>query len=386
MSLPKILVVDDDTAAIQLMHSLLAGEAEVSFARSGENALQVVETVSPDLILMDVEMPGMGGIEACRRLKADPRFSAIPVIFVTSFGDEQKELDALRAGAVDFLSKPVTATQIQARVQAHWRLSQQVDGLLHQMRQAPLWSDRGKRAQLLLVYLEDQALASLRAELAGLPIDVHTADGLESALGQAKTRSFDLLLADGTKAQSLVAELSTHAALSRVPVLALAPAGDPRTEQEALQAGATDVLTYPWGQGVALARVQRMLQLRVQALVAERQPQEDFHRLADEQLAQVLLSLPAGVIVVDSASTVRLVNRWACNHLELSSLAAVGAELEALLPLSIPQEQDGRCSAAPLTVDVLLQHSPAARLDVRWVRLRARDEDFVTFLLTPHNA
>ncbi len=384
MNLPRILVVDDDTAAIQLMHSLLAGEAEMLFARSGEQALKQVETAPPDLILMDVEMPGIGGIEACRRLKCDPRFASIPVIFVTSFGDEQKELAALRAGAVDFLSKPVTATQIQARVQAHWRLQQQVDGLLHQMKTAPLWAQRGEQPKLLLVEPDASTAAQLENELTELPVQVSTVASLEVAHAWVLEQGPDLVVF-GT-AVSDPAETRRFMALDalrRVPFLALTPAGDISAQTLALSAGVSDVLASPCGQGVLRARVGQLLQLRSQAQLAARQARENFHRLTDEQLAQTLMALPLGIVVVDAAGLIRLVNRWVCEQLEVVALSAVGADLDSVLPLTLPLPEEGQCSPTSVTQAITLQHGPPVTVRVSWTRSAHDADGLVTFTLVP---
>jgi len=125
----KILVVDDDPATIQLMGRILAGIAQVRFATSGESALAMVREARPDLILLDADMPGMGGFAACRALKGDPAVADVPVIFVTSFNELSFELQGFEAGAADFIAKPVSPPIVQARVRMQLRMKRMADEL-----------------------------------------------------------------------------------------------------------------------------------------------------------------------------------------------------------------------------------------------------------------
>lgn len=98
-------------------------------ATSGEEALEICRQDPPDLILLDVVMPGMGGMEVCRRIKADPTTASVPVIFVTAQDDPADETRGLEAGAVDFITKPVNPAVVRARVRAHLTLKAQADAL-----------------------------------------------------------------------------------------------------------------------------------------------------------------------------------------------------------------------------------------------------------------
>mgnify|MGYP000873613751 FL=1 len=113
---PKLLVVDDQAFNIQILYQIFKGDYEVFMATSGAQALALCADQSPDLILLDVVMPDMDGHEVCRRLKADPHTRDIPVIFVTGHNNSEEESLGLQLGAVDFISKPVNATVVRARV------------------------------------------------------------------------------------------------------------------------------------------------------------------------------------------------------------------------------------------------------------------------------
>jgi len=125
--LPRLLVVDDQAANIQAVFQAFGADHQVLMATNGEQALKVAAARQPDLVLLDVAMPGMDGHEVCRRLKADPTTRDIPVIFVTGRSDEAAETLALALGAVDFISKPINPAIVRARVKTHLTLKAHTD-------------------------------------------------------------------------------------------------------------------------------------------------------------------------------------------------------------------------------------------------------------------
>jgi diguanylate cyclase (GGDEF)-like protein len=124
-----ILVVDDQPANIQLIFHMLGDEYQILMATSGQQALQVCQDSMPDLVLLDVMMPGMDGLQTCLALKADEAVASIPVIFVTGLQKQQEEDTCWQAGAVDFIQKPVNANTLLHRVKAHLTLKRQSDFL-----------------------------------------------------------------------------------------------------------------------------------------------------------------------------------------------------------------------------------------------------------------
>jgi len=129
---PKLLIVDDQPLNIRLFHEIFHADHEVFFATSGKDALEFCRTHFPDLILLDVIMPGLNGYEVCRRLKQDERTREIPVIFVTAQSEATEEEDGLAAGAVDFIAKSASANVMRARVATLITLKRQSD-LLRRM-------------------------------------------------------------------------------------------------------------------------------------------------------------------------------------------------------------------------------------------------------------
>jgi diguanylate cyclase (GGDEF)-like protein len=126
---PRLLVADDQPANIQALYQAFAPDHQVFMATSGEQALALCRSQQPDLVLLDVVMPGMDGYEVCRRLKADVATRHVPVIFVTVHDDEEAETRGLDVGAVDFISKPINPRIVRARVRTHLTLKAQADVL-----------------------------------------------------------------------------------------------------------------------------------------------------------------------------------------------------------------------------------------------------------------
>ncbi len=118
------MVVDDTPSNIDLLLEILGDDYDVQVAVDGPSALEIMEEEPADIVLLDIMMPGMDGYEVCTRLKADPRTFDIPVIFVTAMGEVGDEVKGFDCGAVDYITKPVSAPVVKARVAAHLALSQ----------------------------------------------------------------------------------------------------------------------------------------------------------------------------------------------------------------------------------------------------------------------
>lgn len=129
---PRLLVVDDQPINIQALYQVFATDCQVLMATDGAKALSLCREQLPDLVLLDVQMPGMDGYEVCAQLKADPQLADLPVIFVTAHQDAEAETRGLTAGAVDFIAKPFNPAVVRARVRTHLVLKLQTDLLRQQ--------------------------------------------------------------------------------------------------------------------------------------------------------------------------------------------------------------------------------------------------------------
>ena len=126
MDKARILVVDDTPVNLDILGGLLSPEYGVSVATNGEEALQIVlSDEPPDLVLLDIMMPGINGYQLCSIMKADERIRQIPIIFVTAMSDIENEEEGLRLGAVDYLTKPFKPSIVLARVKTHLSLYNQ---------------------------------------------------------------------------------------------------------------------------------------------------------------------------------------------------------------------------------------------------------------------
>lgn len=122
--LPVILLVDDEPTNLRVLRTVLHEQYRLLFAKSGEEALLLVAQHRPDLILLDVMMPGLTGFDVCTALKADAGSCHIPVIFVTALRDEIDETRGFEVGAVDYITKPISPAVVKARVKTHLSLVQ----------------------------------------------------------------------------------------------------------------------------------------------------------------------------------------------------------------------------------------------------------------------
>lgn len=136
----KVLIADDDRLNIRILGGILGGEGFVlGEAASGEQALEVYAVFQPDLVLLDVTMPGIDGFETCRRLRAQYGENCAPVVFITARSDSNDVVEGLGAGAVDYLPKPFKPKEVLARIRSHLQnriLSEQQKLLVEQLRQA----------------------------------------------------------------------------------------------------------------------------------------------------------------------------------------------------------------------------------------------------------
>ncbi len=186
MSATTLLVVDDAPENLQLLSALLSPQYRVKVANSGIRALGVVALSPPDLILLDVMMPEMDGLEVLRRLKADPISRDIPVILLTALTAAIDEQEGLEAGAIDYLTKPISPPLLLARVHNHLQLKAAQDRLRHQNE-----------------FLEEQVRARTRDIETLQDITIHTLASLaetrdnETGNHLRRTQHYVRLLAEG---------------------------------------------------------------------------------------------------------------------------------------------------------------------------------------------
>lgn len=255
---PHILLVDDDISTIQVLWCMLSDEAQIRFAKSAEQALQLAQEQPPDLVLLDLELPDGSGLDLCRLLQQDRRLAGVPVMIVTAHARDDLQVAALEAGAVDFIPKPLQAAQLLARVRAQLRQRSGPDGL-------PPPPPGPARDALRVLIVDDDVVAikMLRNALEAMPVQFHFATRGEEALKLAAQLHPDVILLDaqlpGLDGFEVCRRLKADATLADTPVIFVTRADDPLTEALALDAGAVDFIGKPYRPAVLKARVQRAL-------------------------------------------------------------------------------------------------------------------------------
>lgn len=126
---PVVLAVDDTPQNLDVVKGILTPEYRIKIATNGPAALRIVEKQLPDIILLDIMMPGMSGLEVCQQLKANPHTAGVPVIFLTAKDQTEDETEGFGLGAADYILKPVNPPILQARVKTHLALKQSMDAL-----------------------------------------------------------------------------------------------------------------------------------------------------------------------------------------------------------------------------------------------------------------
>ena len=141
-----ILVVDDIEKNVKLLADVLAVKGfRVSTAFSGEQALERINTDAPDLVLLDVMMPGISGYDVCRAIRADPTHAMLPIVLVTALDPAQERVKGLEAGADDFLTKPVNQPELMARVRSLLRIKMLHDEVQSQKAELQAWNQTLER-------------------------------------------------------------------------------------------------------------------------------------------------------------------------------------------------------------------------------------------------
>ena len=137
----RVLVVDDTPQNLKLLEDLLGFQGyEVEAAASGEEALAMIRDRMPDLVLLDVLMPGMSGYEVCRAIRADPRLAMLPVVMITALEDREERVKGIEAGADDFLTKPINQPALLARVRSLLRIRRLYETVQRQKEQLAAWN------------------------------------------------------------------------------------------------------------------------------------------------------------------------------------------------------------------------------------------------------
>ncbi len=273
----RVLVVDDIAANVRLLEAKLAAEYfEVVTASNGADALSLIAAQTPDIVLLDVMMPGLDGLEVCRRIKADPATTHLPVVMVTALSDVADRVRGLEAGADDFLTKPVNDLALFARVRSlvrlkmmmdEWRLREETCGQFELLPMISLQDvDDGGSARILLADDDAASAAGLSESLTGRGHALTVAGSGREALSAARSTSFDLvivsLLIDHDSGLRLCSQLRSQEETRQVPVLFVVDEHDTTRLAKGLDIGASDYLMRPVDRNELIARTRTQIRRR----------------------------------------------------------------------------------------------------------------------------
>src|SRR5579862_1554292 len=268
----RVLVVDDVPSNIKLLEARLVAEYfDVVSAANGQEALARVAEQEPDIILLDVMMPGMDGFEVCRRIKQNAKTAHIPVVMVTALDQTSDRVAGLDAGADDFLTKPVDEAALFARVRSLVRLKIMTDEL--RMREATgsgmglgdpaaTLSENAPSGKILLIEDRPEAANLFASALGNTHTLVHL-ERFEETLARARAGDFDLIVVSlslrGFDGLRLCSQLRSLQEARNAPILVLVSEADKRKLNQALEMGVNDYLTRPIDRNELVARVRTQL-------------------------------------------------------------------------------------------------------------------------------
>jgi DNA-binding NtrC family response regulator len=184
---PSVLIVDDNPANLDLLTRVLEPEGyQILVAQTGEAAIDLAARATPDVILLDVMLPGVDGYETCRRLRAGPRTASVPVLFISARNDTSSVVEGFGAGAVDYLAKPFQPEEVLSRVSTHLRLSRLNQDLRRQAEELSA-ANRRLREEMRLRERAEDALHTADEQLSALSRREAERWGIDGFVGQSKT-------------------------------------------------------------------------------------------------------------------------------------------------------------------------------------------------------
>jgi len=271
----RVLVVDDVPPNVKLLEAKLTSEYfDVLTAYSGPEALEVIAREHPDIVLLDVMMPGMDGFEVCRRIKSDPVTAHIPVIMVTALDQPSDRVAGLEAGADDFLTKPVQDLALFARVKSLVRLKVMLDELRNREATGVTLGAEGQNegvpfeqrlpsdASILVVDEQERVIERIAKALNDVG-DLTFIPGGEDAADKARGRNYDLIIVSlamrETDGLRVCSKLRTFDETRHVPILVMVDDGNTKLLVKALEMGVNDYVVRPVDRMEFLARVKTQL-------------------------------------------------------------------------------------------------------------------------------
>jgi DNA-binding response OmpR family regulator len=265
-----ILLIEDNPLTLQvLIEHLKKMGHRTTVARSGEEALRQIGMQKPDLILLDIMLPGMDGYETCRRLKRNMTTKDIPVIVLTVLSNTEEKVKAYEAGAVDFLTKPIDFKEVAARIQTRLTLQRLQRRL--KTRASVISSDgkvaaNGVSPNILIVEDNPMTLQLLLKYLAGMGFESTGVQTGEEALNIVRQTVPDLILLDvmlpGIDGFETCRRLKSSAVTREIPIIFMTALSETHDKVKAFESGAVDYITKPHHYAEVAARINTHLTLQ----------------------------------------------------------------------------------------------------------------------------
>jgi len=274
----RILIVDDEPMNVKLLVAQLEGNSyEIIQAFGGREALEKAFAQHPDLILLDVMMPDMDGYAVTHKLKNDPQTSAIPIILITALSGTHDKIQGLEMGAEEFLNKPVSNTELIARVKSMLRLRQYQEQLSIRSESGAVFSEGCARSfiseanqaipKVLLVEDDQKDVKLIQNYLADQPYEVITAYDGEEALALALKENIDLILLDillpGTDGFEICNRLKQMDETKNTQIVLITSLSDIESRIKGVEMGADDFLVKPINNRELLVRINALLKKKV---------------------------------------------------------------------------------------------------------------------------
>jgi two-component system cell cycle response regulator len=270
----KILIVDDEPLNAKLLAAMIPSDQyDTVRAYSGEEALKIVTDLPPDLIFLDIMMPGLNGYELTRILKSDPESRDIPIVLVTAFGGTDSETKGLEAGADEFLNKPVNKTELLARAKSLLRLKQykeqiktrtcSINSVTYQKKDNNFSENEINLPSILIV--EDNKIDAklIQRYLQGEPYQIKLAKDGEEAISRVQQEQIDVILLDlilprknGFEVCSTLKEMEST---QNIQIVAITGLSDLDSKLKGLELGVDDFLVKPVDKHVLRTRVKSLV-------------------------------------------------------------------------------------------------------------------------------
>ena len=347
----SLLIVDDVESNLDLLLEILGDDFDVAVALDGETALKTVAEEKPDLILLDIIMPGIDGYEVCRKLKNDPHLKNIPVIFLSALTQDDEKSKGLQLGAEDFITKPFVAAEIQTTINKY--LPGIKTGLTPRTKGSPVYN--------ILIVDDIKTNIDILFETLMDDYDVSVAlDGF-TAIRHAEEEIPDLILLDvmmpGMDGYEVCRQLKANYSTRHIPIIFITAMSEIEDESKGFELGAVDFITKPFSPPLVRARVRTHLALYDQNRVLEEKIRKRTKELLSTRLeiirclgrASEYKDYTTGLHIVRMSYYSRLIGLHAGVNEEYAELLLNAAPMHDVGKIGIPDEI--LCKPGKLTIN-----------------------------------